>query len=113
MSYTILNRDELPRDGTSYEFEGYLYGQANVTFILVDAAPGEGPRLHSRPYEEVFIVQEGSATYTVGDEMLEVTAGQIVVVPANVPHKFVNSGAGQLRQVDLHTHKQFITNWLE
>jgi quercetin dioxygenase-like cupin family protein len=113
VSYTILNRNDLPLDGTSREFEGYLYGGANVTFILVDAAPGEGPRLHSHPYEEVFIVQEGTATYTVGDETLEVKAGQIVVLPAGVPHKFVNSGAGQLKQVDIHTNKQFITHWLE
>jgi mannose-6-phosphate isomerase-like protein (cupin superfamily) len=31
-----------------------------------------------------------------------VGAGQIVVAPAGVPHKFVNSGTGTLRQVDIH-----------
>jgi mannose-6-phosphate isomerase-like protein (cupin superfamily) len=31
-----------------------------------------------------------------------VSAGQIVVAPAGVPHKFVNSGSGPLRQVDIH-----------
>jgi len=33
---------------------------------------------------------------------MEVSAGQIVVAPANVPHKLVNSGNGPLRQVDIH-----------
>ena len=45
---------------------------------------------------------EGEATFTVGEDTMEVSAGQIVVAPANVPHKFVNSGNGPLRQVDIH-----------
>lgn len=68
----------------------------------MDSPPGSGVGLHKHPYAEVFVVQEGEATFTVGDDTVEVTAGQIVVVPAGVPHKFVNSGAGPLRQVDIH-----------
>jgi mannose-6-phosphate isomerase-like protein (cupin superfamily) len=113
MAYTIIDRDELPRDGSSYEFQGYLYGDTAISFILVDAAPGGGPRLHMHPYAEVFIVQEGQATYTVGSATIEVQAGQIVVAPPGVPHKFINSGTGPLRQVDIHLSKQFITEWLE
>ena len=48
------------------------------------------------------MVQEGEVTFTVGEATIEVSGGQIVVVPAGVPHKFVNSGSGQLRQVDIH-----------
>jgi mannose-6-phosphate isomerase-like protein (cupin superfamily) len=46
------------------------------------------------------VVQEGNATFTVGDATIEATGGQIVV-PAGVPHKLVNSGSGPLRQVDI------------
>ena len=113
MDYVILNKDELHRDGSNYEFEGYLYGDTGVSFIWLDLPPGEGPRLHKHPYAEVFIVQEGQATYTVGANVLEVHAGQVVIAPPNVPHKFTNSGAGPLRQVDIHLSKQFITEWLE
>ncbi|MGG7380176.1 cupin domain-containing protein, partial [Escherichia coli] len=38
----------------------------------------------------------------------EVTAGDIAVVPANTPHRFVNSGDGVLRQIDIHASPQFI-----
>jgi quercetin dioxygenase-like cupin family protein len=44
-------------------------------------------------------MQEGSATFTAGDNVIEARGGQ-VVVPAGVAHKFVNSSAGRLRQVD-------------
>ncbi|HYA99319.1 MAG TPA: hypothetical protein VED37_03800 [Ktedonobacteraceae bacterium] len=40
-------------------------------------------------------------------------AGQIAIVPAGVPHKFVNSGSGRLLQVDIHHSPRFITHWLE
>jgi quercetin dioxygenase-like cupin family protein len=112
-NYTLINQQDLPRDGDTFELEGYLHGGANVCVILIDLSPGEGPRLHSHPYQEVFIVQEGQATYTVGTETLEIKAGQIVVVAAGVPHKFVAAGEGRLRQVDIHLNERFITNWLE
>jgi hypothetical protein len=55
VSYILLNKEDLHLDSTTYEFEDYLHGQTNITFLLIDLASGEGPRLHSHPYEEIFI----------------------------------------------------------
>jgi len=68
--------------------------------------PGGTIRLHKHPYEEIFIIQEGITTFTVGSVTLEARAGQIVIVPAEVPHKFMNLS-------DIHVSKQFITDWLK
>jgi mannose-6-phosphate isomerase-like protein (cupin superfamily) len=113
VSYTVLHRDELPYDGNTYEFQGIHHQATNVSFIWVDMPPGGTIRLHKHPYEEIFIIQEGQATFTVGSATLEARAGQIIIVPAHVPHKFMNSGDGQLRQIDIHVNKEFITEWLE
>ena len=113
MSYTVVNNDELENDGSTSEFEGYLHGDTDVSFILVDMQPGEGVRLHKHPYQEIFILQEGVATYMLGTTTLEVRAGQIIIAPADTPNNFVNSGEGKLRQVDIHLSKRFITQWLE
>ena len=48
-----------------------------------------------------------------GEDVVEARGGQVVVVPAGVPHKFVNSGTGRLRQIDIHASERFITEWLE
>ena len=109
----LISKDELPFDGYTWEFQGYRYGDMNVSFIIVEAQPGQGPKLHSHPYEEIFIVQEGQATFTVGDTTIEVAAGQIAIAPAGIPHKFVNSGTAVLRQVDIHVSPRFITTWYE
>jgi mannose-6-phosphate isomerase-like protein (cupin superfamily) len=105
----VINTDAL-EDG---EFQGHLYGNATVSFILVNAPPGGGPALHRHPYEEVFIVQEGTALFTAGEESIEVSGGHVVVVPPNTPHKFTNIGTGILRQVDIHPRGKFVTEWLD
>ena len=101
MSY-VIDKDDLPYGTIAHKFEGFRHGDVDVSFFLVDSPPGGGPVLHTHPYEEIFVTLEGEATFTVGDDTLEVGAGQIVVAPAGVPHKFVNSGTGPLRQVDIH-----------
>ena len=73
-------------------FEGRDHG-ASVSFFIGTFDAGTGPSLHTHPYDETFIVEAGSATFTVGDKSFELGAGQIAVVPANTPHKFV-SGEG-------------------
>jgi mannose-6-phosphate isomerase-like protein (cupin superfamily) len=73
-------------------FEGREHG-SSVSFFIGTFPPGTGPALHRHPYDETFIAEAGSAAFTVGEETFELRAGQITVVPANTPHKFV-SGEG-------------------
>lgn len=110
---TLTTLNNLPFAGNSHEMEGYLYGDAPVTLIFFDGPPGSGPKLHRHPYAELFIVLEGCATFTVGDETFEVHGGQIALAAAGVPHKFVNSGDGPLKQIDIHVNDRFVTDWLE
>jgi quercetin dioxygenase-like cupin family protein len=107
-----MNRADLLSSEIGWEFQGQEH-DASVSFLIIEAPPGTGPKLHKHPYEEIFIVQEGQATFTLGEATLQATAGQIVVAPADVPHKFINSGAGLLRQVDIHPSPRMITIWLE
>ncbi len=113
VNYTIINRDDLPYDGNTFEFVGSQYQDTEISFIWVDMPPGGLVKLHKHPYKEIFIIQEGTATFTVGSIILEAYAGQIIIVPADVPHKFMNSSDKQLKQIDIHINKQFITDWLE
>jgi len=93
---------DLPGSERARRFEGKDHG-ANVSFFLSTHAPGEGPRLHRHPYEETFILLQGEATFTVGDETLTPDPGHVLIVPPNTPHKFVNSGEGRLQQVSIHS----------
>ena len=107
--YLVVERDEL----RASELRGFDYGDVNVSLIFVDVGPGEGPRLHRHAYEEIFIMLDGQSRFTVGAHTVEARAGQIIIVRAGVPHKFVNVGEGRLRQIDIYPSSTFITEWLE
>jgi quercetin dioxygenase-like cupin family protein len=104
---SFLDLEELSFVGMSHEFVGENHG-APVSAYIVEAKPGQGPPLHTHPYVEVAFTIEGCATITVGDEQREVKAGGIVVIPANTPHRFVNTGDTLLRQIDIHASANFI-----
>lgn len=106
--YEVIVREAL----TDSELQGFEH-RANVCVILVDLPPGKGPRLHRHRYEEVFVILEGRARFTIGADTLEAHPGQVLIVQPDVPHKFVNVGDGRLRQVDIHASPRFMTEWLE
>jgi quercetin dioxygenase-like cupin family protein len=108
---SVVRIDSLPDSGSSHRFDGSEHA-APVSFFLTHSEPGDGPGPHTHPYTETFIIEEGEATFTVGEDTVVARAGDIVVAPANVPHAFVNSGSGLLRSVNIHPVPEMETVWL-
>ena len=110
----VVHQSMLPLAGMSHEFVGKEQGSTAISFFLVSTTePGRRVRLHKHHYDEVVHVIEGQSTWTIGDQQVVARAGDTVVVHAGEPHGFVNSGEGQLRQIDIHLHPTFETIWLE
>ncbi len=111
--HTIIRSGELrPSRGGTITFEGEPHG-SGVSFFLVDSEPGAGPDLHRHPYSETWIVRSGTARFTAGGEELDAGPGDIVVVGAETPHKFKNSGPGKLDIVCIHASPVMIQENLE
>jgi quercetin dioxygenase-like cupin family protein len=108
---SVIKVDELPGGENASTFDGHEHG-AQVSFFLSHNRPGTGPKLHRHPYEETFIVEDGDVLFTVGESTIEARAGDIVVVPAGAPHKFLSRGATH-RQVSIHPVARMKTEWLE
>ncbi|RKT79391.1 mannose-6-phosphate isomerase-like protein (cupin superfamily) [Terracoccus luteus] len=68
-----------------------------VTTGQTQFAVGTGLPLHSHNVEESVLVLEGEATAEIGDESFDLVAGDATWVPAGLPHRFVNRGAGTMR----------------
>lgn len=96
-------RHRKPRLGESrtIRFEGREAG-GPVSLFLVDAAPGQGSSLHVHPYAETWVVKRGAAEFIVGDEAAHASPGDIVVAPAEVPHRWTNIGSDRLELVCIH-----------
>ena len=101
MQPKVFPLDDLRRSPTALLFQGR--GDIDVSMFVTEYEYGGGPDLHLHPYPEMFLVEEGFATFTVGDDEHRVEAGHIVVVPAETPHGFKNREAdGRLRVVSVH-----------
>ena len=113
MSISAIPATELrPGPSNTMKLEGADHG-SEISFFYVDNEPGQGPGLHRHPYTETFVVRHGRALFTVGDERLEASGGQVLVVPAFMPHKFAVIGGEPFVSTNIHASPTFETEWLE
>jgi mannose-6-phosphate isomerase-like protein (cupin superfamily) len=105
----LIKRSDWAKEADQWvgRFEGKTIG-TNVTVLFFSSEKiGSGPKLHVHTYDELFIIRQGRARFTVGDETIEAEAGDIVFGPADVPHKFENLGPGRLETTDIHLSDHF------
>ena len=62
---SVISIDQLPFSVIAHELVGSEHG-AGVCLIFVEAPPGKEVGLHSHPYEELLIVQEGRGDVHAG-----------------------------------------------
>ena len=75
-------------------FEGRDIGTGVTVLFFATEELGHGPRWHVHPYDEIFIIRTGRALFTIGDEKIEATEGDILLGPADIPHKIYQSWPG-------------------
>ena len=109
----LLRQSDLPGSPGASRFIGAEHGGLPISLFLVDDRPGAGPSLHRHPYPELFIVHAGQATFEVADARFIATAGDILIAPAQTPHRFVNTGDERLRVTAIHTAPTMDTEWLK
>jgi quercetin dioxygenase-like cupin family protein len=93
-------------------FEGAGHG-SDVSFFVVDFAPGEGPGLHSHPYSETFVIQAGRGRFRLGHDSIEAAAGEVVVAPPETAHGFRAEGPERLQLVSIHAAPRMQTTWID
>jgi quercetin dioxygenase-like cupin family protein len=71
----------------------------NVTLFSFDG--GEGLSEHTAPYDALVIVLDGSLTMTIGGAPVTAGAGEIVRLPARVPHAVDATAASKMLLVML------------
>ena len=102
--------ETLPEADGGRVFAGAKHG-AEVSVVLIDAAPGDAQEAHLHPVEEVVVVQQGAATFLLGANQARIVrAGEVVRIPDGVPHRWVVAGDSRLRAVAVHGAAEIITS---
>ena len=73
--------------------------------------PGHRLGTHTDSAEEILLILEGEAEATVGDEQGLVSAGDMAVVPAMVPHALRNVGDETVRVVGFFSSNVIVSTF--
>ena len=63
-----------------------LLEKKHGTLTLFAFDKGQGLSEHTSPYDATVCVLDGQATLIIGGERINASAGEMVIMPANVPH---------------------------
>ena len=82
-----------------------LYTTARSQVAVMILAPGEassdGPSVHPTQDQLLYLI-EGEVEAEVGGERHSLRAGQLAVVPAGTPHRFINTGSVPARTLNVY-----------
>jgi quercetin dioxygenase-like cupin family protein len=76
-------------------------GNKNTAMVCVEIEPGNYLATHTDSAEEILVILAGEAEVTVGDQHGRVTAGDMALVPAMVPHAVRNTGSETVRMLGI------------
>ncbi|MDP9271804.1 MAG: cupin domain-containing protein [Chloroflexota bacterium] len=81
----------------------------HTSVMHAQVAPGSGPRRHRHPHAEIFVLHFGQGRFEVDGEFIDAVAGDMVIIPPDAWHSFVNTGDELLRQTAIHENPRAVT----
>lgn len=88
-------------------------GSADSAVVYFEVEPGDRLAQHTDSAEEILYVVAGEAEAQVGDERGRLTAGDLAVIPAMVPHGLVNDGTETVKVVGFFSESEIISTFAE
>lgn len=81
-------------------------------FVTLEPNGGQVP-WHNQEQEEVYFVVEGQGEMCLGEEVRELSAGQLVEIPSGVYHQLSNKGDAPLKMVYCYGPSGDVAHWKE
>ncbi len=88
-------------------------GSDDSAVVYFEIEPGDQLPIHTDSAEEILYVVAGEAEAEVGDERGHLTAGELAVIPAMVPHALRNMGDETFKCVGFFSESEIISTFTE
>lgn len=86
-----IDVDELPRRNETPDGYSQVFMGQNVSLQFAQLKAGRAPSSgHSHSNEQVVVVLKGAYVLQVGDEQVSLRAGDVVIIPPDVPHRSIS-----------------------
>ena len=88
-------------------------GSRDSAVVYFEVKPGDRLARHTDSAEEILYIVAGEAEAEVGAERGSLTAGDLAVIPAMVPHGLVNVGTETVKVVGFFSESEIISSFDE
>ncbi len=88
-------------------------GSRDSAVVYFEIEPGDRLARHTDSAEEILYVVSGEAEAEVGGEKGRISAGDLAVIPAMVPHGLVNVGDEPVKVVGFFSESEIISTFDE
>ncbi|MDQ0316905.1 cupin domain-containing protein [Amorphus orientalis] len=82
----VYKWDTLPREEVRPGVSRTAFRGDNALMVMNWLQPGMEVRPHSHPFEQLAYILSGRVKFTIGDDVVEVGAGEVVRIPPDVMH---------------------------
>lgn len=82
----VYQWSELPREAVRPGVTRTAFRGDNALMVMNWLEPGMEVRPHSHPFEQLAYILAGRVRFTVGDDVVEVGAGEVLRIPPDVVH---------------------------
>jgi len=86
-------------------------GSADSAVVYFEIDPGDTLATHTDSAEEILYIVQGEAEAHAGDESGRLSAGDLVVIPAMVPHGVRNVGEERLKVVGFFSEAKVVSTF--
>ncbi len=88
-------------------------GAADSAVVYFEVEPGQRLPRHTDSEEEILYIVAGEGEAEAGGELADVSAGDLAVIPAMVPHGVRNTGDETLKVVGFFSGAKIVSNFEE
>ncbi len=78
-----------------------VFSGDNSMMVLNEIAPEAAPALHAHAHEQLTYMIKGQAEFVLGDEVLYLQEGDVLLVPPNIPHSLKVLGNEPVLNLDV------------
>lgn len=83
---TKANWNSMQRAQSRNSVSRRVFSGKNSMMVMNELLPSAKPNLHQHHHEQLTYIVEGTCRFVLGDEVLDLAAGDVILIPPDVPH---------------------------
>jgi quercetin dioxygenase-like cupin family protein len=88
-----------------------VFSGKNSMMVMNELLPSAKPNLHRHPHEQLTYIVEGTGKFVLGDEVLDLGPGDVILIPPNIPHSLQVTSSTPVLNMDVFSpiREDFLT----